>query len=75
MQADAGAPGAGAGPEKASAEGQLAVFVQSQVDARGAVVGGELLMRWNHPERGNVPPSRFIPVAEASGLILRMATG
>ena len=39
---------------------------------RGAVVGGELLMRWNHPERGNVPPSRFIPVAEASGLILRM---
>lgn len=58
--------------KKASAEGQLAVFVQSQVDARGAVVGGELLMRWNHPERGNVPPGRFIPVAEASGLILRM---
>ena len=58
--------------KKASTEGQLAVFVQSQVDARGAVVGGELLMRWNHPERGNVPPSRFIPVAEASGLILRM---
>ncbi|RLJ40086.1 EAL domain-containing protein [Acidovorax sp. 106] len=58
--------------KKAAAEGQLAVYVQPQVNAQGAVVGGELLMRWNHPERGNVPPSRFIPLAEASGLILRM---
>ncbi len=58
--------------KKAHALGQLAAFVQSQVDASGAVVGGELLMRWEHPVRGNVPPSRFIPIAEASGLILRM---
>ncbi len=58
--------------KKASAEGQLAAFVQSQVDASGTVIGGELLMRWNHPVRGNVPPSRFIPVAESAGLILRM---
>jgi diguanylate cyclase (GGDEF)-like protein/PAS domain S-box-containing protein len=58
--------------KKAHAEGQLAVFVQNQVDASGTVVGGELLMRWTHPTRGNVPPNRFIPIAEASGLILRM---
>ena len=58
--------------KKAQAAGQLSAFVQSQVDASGAVVGGELLMRWNHPQRGNVPPARFIPVAESSGLILRM---
>lgn len=58
--------------KKAHAEGQLAAFVQNQVDAAGNVVGGELLMRWTHPTRGNVPPSRFIPIAEASGLILRM---
>ncbi len=58
--------------KKASAQGQLAAFVQSQVDASGTVIGGELLMRWNHPVRGSVPPSRFIPVAESSGLILRM---
>lgn len=58
--------------KKAQAEGQIAAFVQSQVDAAGNVVGGELLMRWNHPLRGNVPPSRFIPIAEASGLILRL---
>ena len=58
--------------KKAHALGQLAAFVQSQVDASGTVVGGELLMRWDHPTRGNVPPGRFIPIAEASGLILRM---
>ncbi|KRD55753.1 diguanylate phosphodiesterase [Acidovorax sp. Root275] len=58
--------------KKAHALGQLAAFVQNQVDAAGTVVGGELLMRWDHPVRGNVPPSRFIPIAEASGLILRM---
>ena len=58
--------------KKAHAEGQLAAFVQNQVDAAGTVVGGELLMRWDHPLRGNVPPARFIPIAESSGLILRM---
>ena len=51
---------------------ELAVHVQSQVDTSGRVVGGELLLRWQHPQRGNVPPDRFIPVAEQSGLILRM---
>ena len=51
---------------------ELAVHVQSQVDANGGVVGGELLLRWKHPKRGNVSPERFIPVAEQSGLILRL---
>ena len=56
----------------AQTEGQLAVHLQPQVDGFGTVVGGELLLRWNHPVRGSVPPSCFIPVAESSGLILRM---
>jgi diguanylate cyclase (GGDEF)-like protein/PAS domain S-box-containing protein len=52
--------------------GQIDVHLQAQVDASGYVTGGELLLRWNHPGRGSVSPSVFIPVAEESGLILRL---
>lgn len=47
----------------------LAYQAQFNLDT-GAVIGAEALLRWNHPTRGLVPPDEFIPVAEASGLIL-----
>ncbi len=50
---------------------QLRVAFQPLVTAgEGKVVGYEALLRWQHPELGDVPPSLFIPIAEESGIIL-----
>ncbi len=49
---------------------QLRLYYQPQVDAARRVVGAEALVRWQHPQRGLVPPNDFIPLAEDTGLIL-----
>jgi len=58
----------------ALSQGKLQLHYQPQVDViTGAVVGAEALLRWNDPVLGYVPPARFIPVAEATGLILPLS--
>lgn len=53
--------------------GDFDLHYQPQLDlASGRIVGYEALLRWRHPERGMIPPSEFIPVAEESGMILSL---
>jgi diguanylate cyclase (GGDEF)-like protein len=53
--------------------GQLSLVYQPQVDlVSGAVTGFEALVRWAHPEHGEIPPSTFIPIAEENGLIAQI---
>jgi diguanylate cyclase (GGDEF)-like protein/PAS domain S-box-containing protein len=50
---------------------EFAVHYQPKVNIQtGKITGAEALVRWTHPDRGEVPPTEFIPVAEDSGLIL-----
>ncbi|MFM2275201.1 MAG: hypothetical protein RL211_1073 [Pseudomonadota bacterium] len=49
---------------------QFLVYYQAQVDGESRVTGAEVLVRWQHPERGLVSPADFIPLAEDTGLIL-----
>ncbi|KKX29525.1 bifunctional diguanylate cyclase/phosphodiesterase [Rhizobium sp. LC145] len=52
---------------------EFQLFYQRQNDTlTGEVIGFEVLLRWNHPVRGLVPPSEFIPIAERTGFIMEL---
>lgn len=56
---------------EAMEKGQLQLHYQPQYSvADGSIVGFEALLRWHHPDMGWISPDLFIPVAEASGLII-----
>ncbi len=56
---------------RAIAEREFCLHYQPKVDLiSGEISGSEALIRWNHPQRGLVPPNDFIPVAEESGLVI-----
>lgn len=56
---------------KALQDGHFSLHYQPKVcAATGELCGIEALIRWNHPELGMIPPDKFIPLAEESGLIL-----
>ncbi|MBR0554923.1 EAL domain-containing protein [Ciceribacter sp. L1K23] len=49
---------------------QFELYYQRQNEtASGKVIGFEVLLRWNHPQRGRISPADFIPIAEKTGLI------
>ncbi len=49
---------------------QFRLYYQMQVDHSGNVHGAEALIRWQHPQKGLVPPLQFIPLTEETGLII-----
>lgn len=56
---------------KAVENNELLVFYQPQIQVdTGKIVGMEALLRWPHPEMGMIPPDKFIPLAEETGLII-----
>ena len=55
---------------RAIEEKQFVLHYQAQITGENRITGAEVLLRWQHFERGNISPAEFIPLAEETGLIL-----
>ena len=55
---------------RALAAQEFVLHYQIQIDRAGRAIGAEALVRWNHPTRGMIAPAHFVPLAEATGLVL-----
>jgi diguanylate cyclase (GGDEF)-like protein len=56
---------------KALQRNELVLHYQPQIDmSNRKVVGAEALIRWHHPNRGMIPPDKFVPIAEETGIII-----
>jgi EAL domain-containing protein (putative c-di-GMP-specific phosphodiesterase class I)/CHASE2 domain-containing sensor protein len=56
--------------DQAVERGEIWVAYQPKIElATGRIIGAEALARWSHPEKGEIPPSQFIPAAERGGRI------
>ncbi|CAG9932653.1 putative bifunctional diguanylate cyclase/phosphodiesterase [Candidatus Nitrotoga arctica] len=52
---------------------EFVLYYQPKINlTSGAIVGAEALIRWQHPERGLIPPGQFVAIAEDCGLILQL---
>src|SRR6185295_19207604 len=59
------------GLRRALTNQELAVHYQPIFDLRsGKITGMEALLRWNHPQMGSISPATFIPLAEATGMMI-----
>lgn len=54
--------------------GEISLDFQPQVDANRIVVGAEVLVRWNNAKLGSVSPALFIPIAEQTGMIIKLGS-
>ena len=53
--------------------GELRLYIQPKVDmSTGRIIGGEALVRWQHPEKGLISPGEFIPVLEKNGFVINV---
>ena len=61
-----------AGLDRAIREGELELYIQPQITVDGKCLGGEGLVRWNHPTKGLLLPAAFIESFEKNGMIVKM---